>query len=262
MCVVCVQVCLCTSTVPGLGYGICAAQRIPQGTWIGPFQGVPLLLDKLQSGAARNTRHLWEVREAVCRGCAALHLYCRCCSIKKVCQFPFEPMFKSQMPQTLLLFILLPDVSLLWCVADFILHLCSLCFCVSIIRVCGLCMCVCQAVQFVVSVMSPLSPLIRADCIYIQWQEKVNVAVINSCISISEGGGGAVRDAGRHRDRWVPQGRAGKGQSDVGWPDISLPAVDRSGTPGEGEGATRVGWGGVCWACKGSEVRSRGGWGM
>lgn len=58
----CAQVCLCTSTVPGLGYGICAAQRIPQGTWIGPFQGVPLFLDKLQSGAVRNTRHLWEVR--------------------------------------------------------------------------------------------------------------------------------------------------------------------------------------------------------
>lgn len=60
--VLCEQVCLCTSTVPGLGYGICAAQRIPQGTWIGPFQGVPLFLDKLQSGAVRNTRHLWEVR--------------------------------------------------------------------------------------------------------------------------------------------------------------------------------------------------------
>lgn len=55
------EVCLCTSTVPGLGYGICAAQRIPQGTWIGPFQGIPLLLDKVQSGAMRNTRHLWEV---------------------------------------------------------------------------------------------------------------------------------------------------------------------------------------------------------
>ncbi|XP_008285919.1 putative histone-lysine N-methyltransferase PRDM6 isoform X2 [Stegastes partitus] len=58
------EVCLCTSTVPGLGYGICAAQRIPQGTWIGPFQGVPLLLDKLQSGAMRNTRHLWEIYDA------------------------------------------------------------------------------------------------------------------------------------------------------------------------------------------------------
>ncbi|TNN25122.1 putative histone-lysine N-methyltransferase PRDM6 [Liparis tanakae] len=52
-------VCLCTSTVPGLGYGICASQRIPQGTWIGPFQGVHLLLDKLH-GALRNSRHLWE----------------------------------------------------------------------------------------------------------------------------------------------------------------------------------------------------------
>uniref|UniRef100_A0A8C4H5M3 Putative histone-lysine N-methyltransferase PRDM6 n=1 Tax=Dicentrarchus labrax TaxID=13489 RepID=A0A8C4H5M3_DICLA len=58
------EVCLCTSTVPGLGYGICAAQRIPQGTWIGPFQGVPLLLDKLHSGAVRNTRHLWEIYDA------------------------------------------------------------------------------------------------------------------------------------------------------------------------------------------------------
>ncbi|XP_046726424.1 putative histone-lysine N-methyltransferase PRDM6 isoform X3 [Silurus meridionalis] len=55
------EVCLCTSTVPGLGYGICAAQRIPQGTWIGPFQGISLLLDKVQSGAVRNTRHLWEI---------------------------------------------------------------------------------------------------------------------------------------------------------------------------------------------------------
>ncbi|XP_040928056.1 putative histone-lysine N-methyltransferase PRDM6 isoform X2 [Betta splendens] len=58
------EVCLCTSTVPGLGYGICAAQRIPQGTWIGPFQGVPLLLDKLHSGSVRNTRHLWEIYDA------------------------------------------------------------------------------------------------------------------------------------------------------------------------------------------------------
>ncbi|XP_051508641.1 putative histone-lysine N-methyltransferase PRDM6 isoform X4 [Myxocyprinus asiaticus] len=55
------EVCLCTSTVPGLGYGICAAQRIPQGTWIGPFQGVPLSLDKVQSGSVRNTQHLWEI---------------------------------------------------------------------------------------------------------------------------------------------------------------------------------------------------------
>lgn len=75
--VLCMQVCLCTSTVPGLGYGICAAQRIPQGTWIGPFQGVPLLVDKLQSGAVRNTRHLWEVRGAWSvwpSGCCSVHV--------------------------------------------------------------------------------------------------------------------------------------------------------------------------------------------
>ncbi|KAM8885215.1 putative histone-lysine N-methyltransferase PRDM6 isoform 1-T3 [Spinachia spinachia] len=58
------EVCLCTSTVPGLGYGICASQRIPQGTWIGPFQGTSLLLDKLHAGAVRNSRHLWEIYDA------------------------------------------------------------------------------------------------------------------------------------------------------------------------------------------------------
>lgn len=60
------EVCLCTSTVPGLAYGICAAQRIQQGTWIGPFQGVLLPPEKVQAGAVRNTQHLWEV-SARCR---------------------------------------------------------------------------------------------------------------------------------------------------------------------------------------------------
>ncbi|XP_055154581.1 putative histone-lysine N-methyltransferase PRDM6 isoform X1 [Symphalangus syndactylus] len=55
------EVCLCTSTVPGLAYGICAAQRIQQGTWIGPFQGVLLPPEKVQTGAMRNTQHLWEI---------------------------------------------------------------------------------------------------------------------------------------------------------------------------------------------------------
>jgi len=60
------EVCLCTSTVPGLAYGICAAQRIQQGTWIGPFQGVLLLPEKVQAGAVRNTQHLWEVSRCLC----------------------------------------------------------------------------------------------------------------------------------------------------------------------------------------------------
>uniref|UniRef100_A0A803TX60 PR/SET domain 6 n=1 Tax=Anolis carolinensis TaxID=28377 RepID=A0A803TX60_ANOCA len=55
------EVCLCTSTVPGLAYGICAAQRIQQGTWIGPFQGILLLPEKVQTGGTRNTQHLWEI---------------------------------------------------------------------------------------------------------------------------------------------------------------------------------------------------------
>uniref|UniRef100_A0A8C7BTA8 Putative histone-lysine N-methyltransferase PRDM6 n=1 Tax=Neovison vison TaxID=452646 RepID=A0A8C7BTA8_NEOVI len=50
-----------TYTVPGLAYGICAAQRIQQGTWIGPFQGVLLPPEKVQAGAVRNTQHLWEI---------------------------------------------------------------------------------------------------------------------------------------------------------------------------------------------------------
>ncbi|XP_057346292.1 putative histone-lysine N-methyltransferase PRDM6 [Manis pentadactyla] len=54
------EVCLCTSTVPGLAYGICAAQRIQQGTWIGPFQGVVLPPEKVQPGAVRKTQHLWD----------------------------------------------------------------------------------------------------------------------------------------------------------------------------------------------------------
>lgn len=57
------EVCLCTSTVPGLAYGICAAQRIQQGTWIGPFQGVLLAPEKVQAGTLRNTQHLWEVSQ-------------------------------------------------------------------------------------------------------------------------------------------------------------------------------------------------------
>ncbi|XP_043916687.1 putative histone-lysine N-methyltransferase PRDM6 isoform X2 [Protopterus annectens] len=55
------EVCLCTSTVPGLAYGICAAQRIQQGTWIGPFQGVLLSPEKVQAGVISNTQHLWEI---------------------------------------------------------------------------------------------------------------------------------------------------------------------------------------------------------
>ncbi|KAE8635526.1 hypothetical protein XENTR_v10002650 [Xenopus tropicalis] len=55
------EVCLCTSTVPGLAYGICAAQRIQQGTWIGPFQGVLVSPEKVQNGGVRNTQHLWEI---------------------------------------------------------------------------------------------------------------------------------------------------------------------------------------------------------
>ncbi|TRY64779.1 hypothetical protein DNTS_004392 [Danionella cerebrum] len=53
------EVCVCTSSVPGLGFGICAAQRIPMGTWIGPFVGDTLPPEKLE--CVRNTRHLWEI---------------------------------------------------------------------------------------------------------------------------------------------------------------------------------------------------------
>lgn len=78
----------------------------------------------------------------------------------------------------------------------------------------------------------PLSPLIRAGCIYIQWQEKVNAAVINSCISIR----------GRRRSEACWETDTEMDESPVAAPlKVSQTSVDRTsvsaaGGGGEGRG--------------------------
>lgn len=55
------EVKLCRSSVPGAEYGVCAAQPIPPGTWIGPYEGQVIRRDELRDGAHNN--YMWEVRE-------------------------------------------------------------------------------------------------------------------------------------------------------------------------------------------------------
>ncbi|NP_001161634.1 PR domain containing 6-like protein [Saccoglossus kowalevskii] len=50
---------LCTSSIPGELYGVCAKQRIPVGAWIGPFEGEKVSTDEIKN--VNNTKHLWEV---------------------------------------------------------------------------------------------------------------------------------------------------------------------------------------------------------
>uniref|UniRef100_A0A8C4QCT0 PR/SET domain 6 n=1 Tax=Eptatretus burgeri TaxID=7764 RepID=A0A8C4QCT0_EPTBU len=58
------ELCLCTSSVPGAGLGLCAAQRLSSGTWLGPFDGARVSVERVRSASLRNTRHLWEVFDA------------------------------------------------------------------------------------------------------------------------------------------------------------------------------------------------------
>ncbi|XP_077989451.1 putative histone-lysine N-methyltransferase PRDM6 [Glandiceps talaboti] len=53
------EVALCTSSLPGATYGVCAIQRIPAGTWLGPFEGERVSIEDTKIMA--NTDHLWEV---------------------------------------------------------------------------------------------------------------------------------------------------------------------------------------------------------
>lgn len=59
-CGTCPRVCLCTSTVPGLAYGICAAQRDPAGHLDPGLQGVLLPRRRCRPGPW-GTRSIWEV---------------------------------------------------------------------------------------------------------------------------------------------------------------------------------------------------------
>ena len=53
------EVKLCLSGIPGEGYGVCAKQHIPVGTWIGPYEGKYLSTDIVTPDI--DTSYMWEV---------------------------------------------------------------------------------------------------------------------------------------------------------------------------------------------------------
>ena len=53
------EVRLCKSSVPGAEFGVCAAQPIPPGTWIGPYEGQVVRQEDLREGA--HNSFMWEV---------------------------------------------------------------------------------------------------------------------------------------------------------------------------------------------------------
>lgn len=53
------EVCLCTSSIPCVGYGVCARKRIPAGTWIGPYEGKLVRPEDIK--IETETEYMWEV---------------------------------------------------------------------------------------------------------------------------------------------------------------------------------------------------------
>lgn len=53
------EVKLCKSSVPGAEFGVCAAQPIPPGTWIGPYEGQVVRCDELREGV--HNIYMWEI---------------------------------------------------------------------------------------------------------------------------------------------------------------------------------------------------------
>lgn len=53
------EVHLCRSSIPGAGYGVCAKEHIPLGTWIGPYEGSRLPARNFPSNY--ETGYLWEI---------------------------------------------------------------------------------------------------------------------------------------------------------------------------------------------------------
>lgn len=53
------EVGLCISGIPGVGYGVCAKQTIPLGTWIGPYEGELVRPEEVLSGT--DTSYMWEI---------------------------------------------------------------------------------------------------------------------------------------------------------------------------------------------------------
>ena len=67
------EVQLCVSSIPGAGYGLCAKQHIPVGTWIGPYEGTRIRPEDVNMGM--DTSYLWEV--------SAFYVW-SCSSVKKM----------------------------------------------------------------------------------------------------------------------------------------------------------------------------------
>ena len=53
------EVGLCISSIPGAGYGVCAKQIIPVGTWIGPYEGELVRPEEVVLGS--DASYMWEV---------------------------------------------------------------------------------------------------------------------------------------------------------------------------------------------------------
>ena len=53
------EVGLCKSGIPAAGYGVCAKQPIPMGTWIGPYEGEIVRADQVCLGT--DASYMWEV---------------------------------------------------------------------------------------------------------------------------------------------------------------------------------------------------------
>ncbi|CAH3014629.1 unnamed protein product, partial [Porites evermanni] len=53
------EVGLCRSGIPGAGYGVCARQLIPLGTWIGPYEGEVLRPEQVLLGT--DASYMWEI---------------------------------------------------------------------------------------------------------------------------------------------------------------------------------------------------------
>ena len=57
------EVCLCTSSIPCVGYGVCARKRIPAGTWIGPYEGKLVRPEDIK--VETETEYMWEVGTSI-----------------------------------------------------------------------------------------------------------------------------------------------------------------------------------------------------
>ncbi|KAK3746609.1 hypothetical protein QZH41_014516 [Actinostola sp. cb2023] len=53
------EVCLCTSSIPCVTYGVCACKRILAGTWIGPYEGKLVRPEDINKDT--DTQFMWEV---------------------------------------------------------------------------------------------------------------------------------------------------------------------------------------------------------